>query len=109
MKKTFCLLSLTVALCAASVAAHATVKTDTIPSKEAIAAMTPQERQAHVEQIKTRIAEIKALDRSQMTRADRKAYRAELKNLKDETKVYDVLYVGIGALVIVIILLLILL
>jgi hypothetical protein len=108
MKKTICLFVITLTFCLASVAARAAT-TDNPPTKEAIAAMSPEERQARVEEIKSRIAEIKSEDRSQMTKAERKAYRAELKALKQETKMYDVLYIGVGALVVLIILLLIIL
>ena len=44
-----------------------------------------------------------------MTKAERKARRVELRALKEETKMYDVLYVGVGALVVLIIILLIVL
>jgi len=108
MKKTICLFAITLTLCLASVAAHAT-PLGSPPTKEAIAAMTPEERQARVEEIKARISEIKAEDRSQMTKVERKAYRAELKALKKEASMYDVLYIGIGALVVLIIILLIIL
>src|ERR1700759_3898105 len=109
MKKTICLFAITLMLCIVSAAANAEAGRDTIPSKEAIAAMTPGQKQARVDQIKTRITQIKALDKSHMTKVDRKAYRAELKALKQETKMYDVLYLGVGALVILILLLLIIL
>lgn len=109
MKKTICLFAIVLMLCTVSIAAHATASRDTTPTKEAIAAMSPEQREARVEEIKSRIAQIKAIDRSQMTKAEKKEYRAELRALKQETKIYDVLYVGIGALVILIILLLILL
>ena len=109
MKKTIFLLSLTFILCMASLAASATTSTGGMPTKAEIAAMTPEERQARVEEIKARIAEIKSEDRSLMTKEQRKAYHAELKALKQETKMYDVLYIGIGALVILILILLIIL
>jgi hypothetical protein len=109
MKKTFYLLSLTFILCLASLAASAATSIGGTPTKAEIAAMTPEERQARVEEIKTRIAEIKAEDRSQMSKDERKAYRAELKALKKEASMYDVLYIGVGALVILILILLIVL
>jgi len=108
MKKTIFLFAITLTLCLASVAARAAATVDP-PTKEAIASMTPEERQARVEEIKARITEIKAQDRSQMTKAERKAYRTELKALKQETKMYDVLYIGVCATVILILLLFILL
>jgi len=108
MKKTICRFVLSLTLCLASLAAHATPTTDP-PTKEAIAAMTPEEKQVRIEEIKTRIAEIKAEDRSQMTKAQKKAYRAELRALKQETRMYDVLYIGIGALVVLILILLVVL
>jgi hypothetical protein len=108
MKKTIFLFAITLTLCLASVVARAATAGDP-PTKEMIAVMTPEQKQARVDEIKARIAEIKAQDRSQMTKIERKAYRAELKSLKKEASMYDVLYIGVGALVILIILLLILL
>jgi hypothetical protein len=108
MKKTIFLFAFILTLSLASVAARAAT-TGELPTKEAIAAMTPEERQARVDEIKARIAEIKAEDRSQMTKAERKAYHAELKSLKKEASMYDVLYIGVGALVILILILLIVL
>jgi Skp family chaperone for outer membrane proteins len=107
MKKIIYLLALTLMLCLGAAPAWAAVAVGP-PSKETIAAMTPEERQARLAEIKARIAEIKSADRSQLTKAERKSYRAELKSLKKEASAYDVLYIGVGALVILIILVLIL-
>ncbi len=107
MKKTICLLVITLTLCLGAAPAWAAIAVKP-PSKEAMAAMTPEERQARLTEIKARIAEIKSVDRSQLTKAERKLYRTELKSLKKEASAYDVLYIGIGALVILIILVLIL-
>jgi hypothetical protein len=108
MKKIIYLLFLTFILCLGSLAASAATSAGGTPTKAGVAAMTPEERQARVEEIKARITAIKAEDRTQMTKVERKTYRAELKALKKEASMYDVLYIGIGALVILIILVLIL-
>ena len=107
MKKSICLFVLTLTLCLATVAARA-ANVDP-PSREAVAAMTPEQKQARIDEIKARITELRAEDRSQMTKVQRKAYRAELRALKQEASFYDVLYIGVGALIVLIVILLVVL
>jgi Spy/CpxP family protein refolding chaperone len=108
MKKSICLIILTLTLCLATVAARADANVDP-PTKESVAAMTPEQRQARVDEIKARITELRAEDRSQMTKVQRKAYRTELRALKKEASFYDVLYIGVGALIVLIVILLVVL
>jgi len=53
-------------------------------TKEYIATMTAEQRQARIEEIKTRVDEIRAMDKSQLTRADKKELKAELKSMRHE-------------------------
>ena len=79
-----------------------------LPSKEAITHMTREEKEALVIQIKDRVKEIKAMDKSGMTRQERKALRMELKSMHKAAQVTGV-YISVGALIIIILLLIIIL
>jgi hypothetical protein len=68
------------------------------------------ETEARVIQLKQRLAEVKAIDRSTLTSDEKKALRQEKRELKKEMKVISGgVYVSVGALILIIILLIILL
>ncbi|MBN9381691.1 MAG: hypothetical protein J0H74_13050 [Chitinophagaceae bacterium] len=90
-------------------AADGTTPLREIPSKEAIANMTDEQKSARLEEIKTRVAEIKAMDRSMLTKEDRKALRKELKEMRREARTVSGVYISVGALIIIILLLIIIL
>ena len=81
----------------------------TLPSKEVIATMTEEQKQALVQQMKDRVEAIKAMDKSEMTKEQRKAPRTELKSMKKEARAVTGVYISIGALIIIILLLIIIL
>lgn len=81
----------------------------TLPSKQEIAAMTEEQKQALIQQMKDRVEYIKTMDRSQLTKEDRKALRTELKSMKRESRAVTGVYISIGALIIIILLLIIIL
>lgn len=81
----------------------------TLPSKEVIATMTEEQKQALVQQMKDRVEAIKAMDKSEMTKEQRKALRTELKSMKKEARAVTGVYISIGALIIIILLLIIIL
>ena len=76
-------------------------------SKEAIAHMTKEEKQARLEEIKARVDEIKAMDKSTLTKEDRKALRKELKSMHREARYVTGVFISAGALIIIILLLII--
>jgi hypothetical protein len=78
-----------------------------MPSKEEISTMTTEEKQALVQQIKDRVEYIKAMDKSQLTKEERKALRTELKSMKKESRAVTGVYISVGALIIIILLLII--
>ena len=80
-----------------------------IPSREAIAHMTAEQKEARITEIKARANEIKAMDKSQLTKADRKALRAELRSMKKEARAVTGVYISVGALIIIILLLILIL
>lgn len=68
------------------------------------------EQQARLDQIIRRVDEIRAMDRSQLSRSDRKALKNELKQLKQEARVMKGgVYLSVGAIIIIILLLILLL
>jgi hypothetical protein len=74
-----------------------TVKTDNKISAEEMAVFT------------TRVAEIRAMDKSNMTVAEKRELRKELKGIKENVQKRDgVIYIGGGTLLLIIILILIL-
>jgi len=88
-------------------AADITATTYEVPSKEAIANMTKEQKEARIAAIKTRVEEIKAMDKSHMTREERKALRRELKGMHKEARAITGVYISVGALIIIILLLII--
>jgi len=78
-----------------------------LPSKEALATMTHEQKEELVQQMKDRTEAIKAMDKSQLTKAERKELRAELKAMKKEARAVTGVYISIGALIIIILLLII--
>jgi hypothetical protein len=109
MKKTIYLAAAVMLLTLATLTSHAatTGAANIGPlaplTKEAILAMTPEEKQARLVEIKARVEEIKALDKSTMTTAERKAYKAELKEMKKESKLIDPTIYIIGAVIVAIV------
>jgi len=76
-------------------------------SKEAIAHMTKEQKEARLEEIKARVEEIKAMDKSTLTKEDRRALRKELKSMHREARYVTGVYISVGALLIIILLLII--
>ena len=78
-----------------------------LPSKEVLATMTKEQKEELVQQMKDRTEAIKAMDKSSLTKEDRKALRAELKSMKREARAVTGVYISVGALIIIILLLII--
>ena len=80
------------------------------PPKERTNELT-EEQKARMEAIKKRVAEIKAMDRSKLTKAERKDIRQELKEMNKEAKAAEGkgVFLSIGAIVIIVLLLILLL
>lgn len=74
--------------------------------KERVATMTPAERDARLTQMKTRVQEIKAMDKSQLSRDEKKALRKELRDMNKESRAMDggTLYISLGAAIIIVLL-----
>lgn len=69
-----------------------------------------EEQKARLEAIQNRVEEIKAMDRSTLTKAEKKALKKELKDMKKEAKaIRGGVYLSVGAIIIIILLLILLL
>ncbi|KEO73649.1 seryl-tRNA synthetase [Anditalea andensis] len=67
------------------------------------------EDQARLSEIDTRVAEIKEMDFSEMTKAEKKEIRNELKSLNKESKqLAGGVYISVGAIIIILLIILLL-
>jgi hypothetical protein len=86
---------------------HAADATFEVPSREAVAHMTREQKEARLVAIKERVNEIKAMDKSMLSKDERKALRRELRAMHKEAKAVTGVYISVGALIIIILLLII--
>jgi len=107
MKKSFyiALLLMLIAFVPASYAA--TGKVD--PVKERVANMTDEEKKLRAEEIKKRVYEIREMDKSDLTRVERRELRKELREMKKEARAIQGIYLSVGAIIIIILLLILIL
>lgn len=80
-------------------------------NKEKIARMSEEEKTARMEAIKSRAEEIRGMDRSALTRSERRELRHELRDLNKEAKAIGRggIYISLtGILIIILILILVL-
>jgi len=71
--------------------------------------MTAEQR-AQFEKITSRVDEIRNMDKSNLTRAEKKALRAELRQMKDQARALSGgVYLSVGAIIIIILLLILIL
>jgi len=80
-----------------------------LPSREAIANMSEAQKEALIQQMKERVEEIRAMDKSQLTKEEKKQLRTELKAMKKESRAVTGVYISVGALIIIILLLILIL
>lgn len=85
--------------------------TDPIRTKKEVAAMTTAEKEARVAAIIKRVEEIKAMDRSRLSGAERKELRKELRSLNKEAKIFGRggIYLSVGAILVIILILILIL
>lgn len=68
------------------------------------------EQKAQLDKIVSRVEEIRKMDKSNLTRAEKKALRKELREMKEQARVLDRgVYLSVGAIIIIILLLIIIL
>lgn len=111
MKKKIYLIAATLMFTLAAFSSKAaTIDGNTPVTRENVAMMTPEQKQARIEEIKERVDEIKTMDKSQLTRAERKALRKELKGYRHEARAMSGgIYLSVGAIIIIILVLILIL
>lgn len=68
------------------------------------------DQQVQLERIKTRVEEIREMDKSNLTKVEKKALKNELKELKNQAKAMKGgVYLSVGAIIIIILLLILIL
>lgn len=78
--------------------------------KERIAAMTEDEKKVRLEEIETRVNDIKEMDMTTLSHSERKSLKKELKEMNRESKVIGGgVYLSVGAIIIIILLLILIL
>jgi len=92
-------------------AANSTDKKDDETMKAKIAAMTEQQKEARYEEIKARIEEIKNMDKSTLTKAERKDFKNELRGMQKEAKALGRggVYISLAGIIIIILVLILIL
>ncbi|MDQ3017570.1 MAG: hypothetical protein M3R25_12735 [Bacteroidota bacterium] len=104
MKKLICSV---LSICIISAFSLTDVRASNSPSTNGVPTEAPIP--AEVQTMINRVYEIQDMDRSQMTIAERKELKQELRTIKSEMKAVSGVYLSIGAIIIIIILLLLLL
>jgi hypothetical protein len=80
------------------------------PSMAASAVTTPTENvEEHVKRLENRLEEIKAIDKSTLSKAEKKALRGEVKAIKKEMKeIGGGVYLSVGAVILIVLLIVLL-
>lgn len=88
MKKKIYLLVITMLLCLTAFQSKAaTIGDGTVMplTKEAVAKMTPEQKLQRIKAIRARMMEIDTIDKSRMSKADRKLLREEMRSLRHDS------------------------
>ena len=108
MKKKLFYLVATALFALASLSATASSGSQAL--KDKIHGMTDTQKEERIEQIQQRLEEIKAIDKSQLTKAELKDLKNELKDMHKEAKMLrGGIYISLAGLIIIILLLILIL
>lgn len=89
---------------------YAAISDKDLPKKERIENMTDEQKKTRLEEIRVRVSEIKEMDKSGLSKAERKAVRKELKEMRKESKeMKGGVYLSVGAIIIIILVLILIL
>jgi hypothetical protein len=110
MKQKISIIALGFLLTVGVVTSNAATPGNDRPNKDRVETMTDAQKVARVEEIRTRVNEIKGMDKSGLSRSERKAVRKELRDMKKESReMKGGVYLSIGAIIIIILLLILIL
>ena len=88
---------------------YASIASSTSTAGDETTKTTSTNNSIRAEQLMFRLNEIKAMDKSSMTRLEKKTLRKEVKEIKKEMKANNGVYLSIGAIIIIVLLLVLLL
>lgn len=110
MKKRIYQYALVIMLSLTAIASQAAIIGNS-SDKEKIAMMSKEQKEAKINAIKIRVNEIRAMDKSTLTRVEKKALRHELRDMKKEANAAGNggVYLSVGAIIIIILLLILIL
>ncbi|MCR6719375.1 MAG: hypothetical protein NVV59_03585 [Chitinophagaceae bacterium] len=110
MKSTLKILMLSMLLMSGTLYSHAAFDGKGKAVKAKAANMTDAQKQARLEEIKARAEEMRDMDKSTLSRAERKELRKEARDLRREARTMSGgVYLSIGAIIIIILLLILIL
>ncbi len=109
MKRKLVVIALLVLASFASLPSFA--KNDKRAIQQRVATMTTEQKETRVTEIKARVEEIQAMDKSNLSGEDRKALRHELRNMNAEAKALGNggIYISLAGIIIIILVLIIIL
>jgi len=108
MKKKMYQLAIVLLLSVTAMSSQATVTNNR--DKDKVALMSKEEKLARIKTIELRVSEIKAMDKSTLTRTEKRALRHELKDMRKETSgLGNGVYLSVGAVIIIVLLLILIL
>lgn len=110
MKRSIHLLAITLMLSFPSAAVSANTISD-IKSNETEVPLTKEQKELRLKEISRRVEEIRAMDKSDLSKQERKELRKELRELKEQARPITGggIYLSVGAILLIILALLILL
>jgi len=79
------------------------------PNKERMDGMSDEKKMVRLEEIRIRVNEIKEMDKSNLSKSERKAIQKELREMKKESRETRGVYLSVGAIIIIILLLILIL
>lgn len=110
MKSKIGIAILSILLTANVTSSYAATLDNSLPNKERVIGLSEDQKKARLEEIRTRVNEIKETDKSSLSKSDRKAMKKELREMRKESKeMKGGVYLSVGAIIIIILLLIILL
>jgi Flp pilus assembly protein TadB len=87
----------------------ASASSDKNSISDKISGMTQEQKEQRAAEIQQRVQEIKDMDKSTLSKADRKALKEELRNMRKEARVIRGVYISVAGIIIIILVLIIIL
>ena len=109
MKPKICIVILSFLLTINVVSSYAATSDNNRPNKERVDRLTDEQKKVRLEEIRTRVNEIKEMDKSGLSKSERKAIKKELREMRKESRETKGVYLSVGAIIIIILLLILIL